>query len=204
MKRARLKFCGITNAGDAQAAVALGADALGFVLAGGPRAVTPERVASICAALPPFVVRVGVFVDQELDEVEGLLQSCHLDRAQLHGEEDPAFVRALEGRAYKAFRVREGEDPSTEIARYPEGAVLLDAWHPRRPGGTGRRCDWSVARRVAEQRPVILAGGLEAGNIGAALAEVRPWAVDVSSGVERAPGLKEREKMWRFAHALAG
>lgn len=203
MSGVRLKICGITNAEDAREAVEVGADALGFVLAESPRRVTPEQIALICQGLPPYVTRVGVFVDEEYSEVVRLLRECRLDRAQLHGDEDPGFVRALRGRGYKAFRVGEGRDPAGEIERYPAGTVLLDTWHPDRAGGTGRPFDWSIAALLARKMPVILAGGLSPENVAAAVAQVRPWAIDISSGIESAPGRKDRTKMWELADALA-
>lgn len=204
MKGARVKICGITNLADAQLAVALGADALGFVLAGGPRGLEAQQVAELCAELPPYVTRIGIFVNRELAELKALLQDCHLDRAQLHGDEDPSYVRALAGRAYKAFRVQPGRDPAEQIDPFPPGPVLLDTWHPQLEGGSGLAFDWALAQRVAEGRPLILAGGLRPGNVAQALLQVRPWAVDVSSGVEAEPGHKDPRLMQEFFDAVAG
>ncbi len=203
MRWVRLKVCGITSAEDARAAISGGADALGFVLAGGPRQVTPEHLKTLTANLPPLVTRVGVFANHELGEVERILRECGIDRAQLHGDEDPAFVRSLGGRAYKAFRLRDGQDGMIEeIGRYPSGTVLLDAHVEGQLGGTGKTCDWSLAARVAARTPVILAGGLRPDNVVEAIRIVQPWAVDLSSGVERRPGEKDPAKLRELSHAL--
>jgi phosphoribosylanthranilate isomerase len=207
VSRTRVKICGITSLADARAAVSAGADALGFVFAPGKRHVSADAVAAICRALPPFVVRVGVFVDAELREVQRCLREGLVDRAQLHGAEDAAYLRALRGHAYKAFRIRPGIDPWKEIGHYASadcGVVLLDAWDSRRAGGTGQTFDWTVAERIARRAPLILAGGLHAGNVAAAIARVRPWGVDVSSGVECSPGQKDHRKIEEFVDAVAG
>ncbi len=206
MSRVRVKICGITCAEDALAAVEAGADALGFVFAAGRRTVSADQVLAITAALPPLVTRVGVFVNAELDEVCRLLREGVIDRAQLHGDEDAAYLRALGGRAYKALRVRPDADPWPEIVSHECeacGVVLLDAWDPRSPGGTGRAFDWRQAAGVARRLPVILAGGLRPDNVAAALRCVQPWAVDVSSGVEISPGRKDARKMEEFIDAVA-
>jgi len=191
--RTRVKICGITETGHGLAAARAGADAIGFVFWDGtPRRVTPERAAVIAAALPPFVSIVGLFVDPAADQVRATLAAVPLDLLQFHGRETPEFCRAF-GRPYlKAIAVgnERGEAGLLEYAgRYGDAAGLLfDA--PAAggmPGGTGQTFDWGVlTRRLIDRlpRPVVLSGGLHAGNVAAAMRAVRPWAVDVSSGVE--------------------
>jgi phosphoribosylanthranilate isomerase len=191
--RTRVKICGITEAAHGLAAARAGADAIGFVFWDGtPRRVAPERAAAIAAVLPPFVSIVGLFVDPSADHVRAMLAAVPLDLLQFHGRETPEFCRAF-GRPYlKAIAVgnERGEAGLLEYAgRYGDAAGLLfDA--PAAggmPGGTGQTFDWGVLTpRLADRlpRPVVLSGGLHAGNVAAAMRAVRPWAVDVSSGVE--------------------
>jgi len=199
----RVKICGITNEADAQVAVAAGADALGFVFVPGtPRWITVVQAATVIRGLPPFVARVGLFVDAPPAWIHEVAGAVGLDTVQLHGEETPDVCRTFWGalKVLKAFRVR---GPET-LARLPDyeqvvDAFLLDAFVPGVAGGTGATFDWSQA--VAAQalgRPVILAGGLTPDNVAEAIRRVQPFAVDVSSGVEASPGRKDAEKIRRF------
>lgn len=190
----RVKICGITNPDDAAAAVAAGADALGFVFAPSPRQIGGERAREIIAALPPLVATVGVFKDAPLAEVLGLRAFCGLDWVQLCGTEDAAYVAACGPRVIKTVPV--GEHP-LDSAQLPRAQILLDAASPQ-GGGSGRSFDWNLAAPLCAQRPVILAGGLSPANVGQAVKIARPFAVDVSSGVEAAPGRKDHDLVSRF------
>lgn len=194
----RVKICGITDLDTALFAAEAGVDALGFVFAPGHRRIEAEPARQICAALPPFVTRVGVFVDTPLLEVIKLVDYCALDAVQLHGGEPPDYCRALgeRVRVIKAFRVG-GEGIPADMADYPVAAVLLDTLVPGRAGGTGQTFDWHLIRNAAIKAPLILAGGLTPENVGRAVALVKPWAVDVSSGVET-EGRKDRNKIARL------
>lgn len=194
----RVKICGITCAEDALAAVEAGANALGFVFVPGtPRCVRPEVAASILRELPPFVSTVGVFVDQPLEEVLAIITAVKLHVAQLHGQEPEAFSRRLPVPVIKALRVRD-EGSLKPISSYPAHAFLLDADVAGQPGGTGRLLPWDVAVRATGLAPIILSGGLRPENVGEAVRRVRPFAVDVSSGVERSPGRKDHRKVREF------
>jgi len=188
----RVKFCGITNPQDALLAVELGVDALGFVFAPSPRKVNPETARRIIQGLPPFVQTVGVFVDESPARVEEVARFCGLDMVQLHGDEPPDLCMRLMPRTIKTFRLKEEHDlPSLESYRGRAKAFLFDAYGEDREGGTGRTFDWGLALRGKELGvPVILAGGLNPGNIREAVTLVRPYAVDVSSGIEENPGKK--------------
>lgn len=199
MSAVRIKICGITRIEDALAAVAAGADALGFVFyAKSPRAVTPAQARAIIAALPPFVTTVGLFVDIPRAELKQLLAEVPLDLLQFHGDETPEDCAGY-GRPYlKALRVRPGDDVAAAIALYPEASgVLLDTYVPGTPGGTGEAFDWSLVPRNAA-KPVILAGGLTSENVAEAVRQVRPYAVDVSGGVEASKGIKDPAKIQAF------
>jgi phosphoribosylanthranilate isomerase len=198
-----VKVCGITRAEDAQLAAALGAAAIGFVFwPSSPRCVTPEAARAIVAELPPFVVPVGVFVDQPVREILDAVAGAGLGAVQLHGREPSATCDRVGPRVIKSVSVRDGR-PTLDIDAYP-GAVtiLLDAHDPVRRGGTGRTVDWGVAARVAASRRTILSGGLTASNVAEAIARVRPHAIDVSSGVEDAPGRKNAGKLTAFFAAV--
>ena len=194
-----IKICGLTRPDDAELAVALGASALGFVFwPGSPRAVGADVVRGITRALPPFVAAVGVFVNAPRDEVLRTAARAALTAVQLHGEEDPAEYAEEGLRVIKAVPVGPRFAVEAVEALPPGVTVLLDAHDPIRRGGTGRTIDWTAAGEAARRRPVILSGGLTAGNVGRAVQLVRPYAVDVSSGVESAPGVKDREKLRDF------
>jgi len=192
----QIKICGITNIEDAVAAALAGADALGFVFhPASPRYVTPGRAREIIAVLPPAVCTVGVFVNLAAVEVLQIAELCGLDFIQLHGSETREYCRSFpRERLIKALSFR-SEDEFAIMADYPVRAFLVDAHDPVRFGGTGRTCDWNVAHKAAARHPLVLAGGLGTKNILAALEAVRPLAVDLSSGVESAPGKKDHEKI---------
>jgi phosphoribosylanthranilate isomerase len=188
---ALVKACGITRIEDAVEARALGFDAIGLVFAESPRRLSPEQARSISMSLPPGILRVGVFVNEEAGEVKRLMDYCGLDLVQLHGEEDPGEVSEFGARAIKALRPRGSEDLEL-MDEYPDVfAILLDGWNPDRRGGSGMACDWDLAARAAGGRRVILAGGLNPTNVLEAIARARPFGVDVSSGVESSPGIKD-------------
>lgn len=201
--RTRIKICGITDPEDGLEAARLGADALGLVFyEKSPRAVTVARAKAICEALPAFVSSVGLFVDPEPALLEQVLSEVPLDLLQFHGDESPETCGGY-GRPYvKAVRMRDGVDLEGAAARYAEArALLLDAYRPGVPGGTGATFEWGrVPRRL--DKPVILAGGLQPGNVAEAIRAVRPFAVDVSSGVEAAKGQKDRALMAEFVNEV--
>lgn len=199
----RSKICGITRIEDALAAVEAGADAIGLVFyAKSPRAVSIEQAAAILQALPPFVTSVGLFVDMPRDELQQLLQRLPLDLLQFHGDESPADCEG-HGRPYiKALRVRPGEDVAAAMAPYAGAqGILLDTFVEGVPGGTGASFDWSLVPEDAA-KPIILAGGLDADNVAAAIRQVRPHAVDVSGGVEASKGIKDAGKIRAFVRAV--
>ncbi len=198
----RVKVCGLTNVDDALAAVEAGADALGFMFyAPSPRAVRPGSVADIIRALPPFVGKVGVFVNPSEEEVLHAIATCGLDTVQFHGHEAPEFCARFGVKVIKAFRV-EDEESLKALPAYPVGAWLLDSYVPGQFGGTGARFNWDLALAAKKLgRPVILAGGLTPNNAAEAARRVQPFALDVSSGVEASPGRKDPAKMRAFIRA---
>lgn len=195
----RTKICGITRAEDGLAAARAGADAIGLVFyAKSPRNVAPGPAAEISDALPPFVTRVALFVNPTVEEVETVLRRVRPDVLQFHGEESPAFCRSFGTPYLKAARVRPGVDLLQFAALYADAqGLLLDAWSEGAHGGTGERFDWALIPPDLT-RPVILAGGLHAGNVAEAIRAVRPWAVDVSSGVEASKGIKDAARIAAF------
>lgn len=199
----RSKICGITRIEDALAVVEAGADAIGLVFYGkSPRAVSVEQAAAILHALPPFVTTVGLFVDMPRDELQQLLQRLPLDLLQFHGDESPADCEGF-GRPYiKALRVRPGEDVAAAMAPYTGArGILLDTFVEGVPGGTGASFDWSLVPEDAA-KPIILAGGLDSDNVARAIRQVRPYAVDVSGGVEASKGIKDADKIRAFVRAV--
>jgi phosphoribosylanthranilate isomerase len=201
----RVKICGITRVEDALAAAAAGADAIGLVFyAKSPRAVDIEQAREILAVLPPFVTSVGLFVDAERSELERILASVPLDLLQFHGDESVQQCEAF-GRPYiKALRVKAGDDIAAQVARYPSAqGILLDAYVEGVPGGTGEAFDWSLIPQTLS-KPLILAGGLRLDNVAEAVSRVRPYAVDVSGGVEASKGVKDVEKVDAFIRAARG
>jgi len=200
----KVKICGITSLDDALHACSCGADALGFVFYDkSPRCVTPEAARVIINALPPFVSTVGLFVNEKPQTIRAIAEQCGLDVIQLHGDEGPAACDYAPHRTVKALRVKDAASLEGHTA-YRTNALLLDAWSKKAYGGTGETFNWALAATVARQRPVILAGGLTPENVGAAISAVRPYAVDVSSGVESAPGVKDRQKLAAFIAAAKG
>ncbi len=202
MIRPAMKFCGITRVEDAWAAADLGAAAIGFVFApASPRAITPEAARAIAQRLPPFLQRVGVFVDLPMADVRRVAEHAGLDVVQLHGRESAANAAAVWPRVIKAL-ARE-VDPRSQASAWPEAVTLLvDAATGDAPGGTGELADWPAAAALARARRLVLAGGLTADNVGEAIARVRPYAVDVSSGIEARPGEKSVARMRAFARAV--
>jgi len=200
--RVRIKFCGITRLEDALFAAELGADAVGFVFyERSPRYIEPTKAAAIIRKLPPFVSAVGVFVNPTQQQIDEVLAYCPLGVIQLHGDESPEFCEAQQRRVVKAISVRSKEDLAR--ARLYACTVLLDAPAPEGVwGGVGEAFDWSLVREFEHAHPLILAGGLKPENVRRALA-LRDWfAVDVASGVEDAPGIKNHEKMRAFVSAV--
>jgi phosphoribosylanthranilate isomerase len=193
----KVKICGITDPDDALAAVGYGADALGFVFyQKSPRYVTPESVAKIIKELPPFVMTVGVFVNETETKINEIMHITGLNMVQLHGDESQEMCE-IWPRVIKAFRMREFTDLE-RLKDYNISAYLLDAYDPNIPGGTGQAFNWDIALEANKFGKVILAGGLNPENIAKAVTRVRPYAVDVSSGVEKEKGKKDLDKMKLF------
>jgi phosphoribosylanthranilate isomerase len=197
---AQVKICGITRLVDAEAAVEWGANALGFIFAKSPRQVTPQKARDITRKVSPFVKTVGVFVNEQPAEILKIMGYCGLDLAQLHGEESVSACSKLAPRVIKAFRVR-GEETLKEMVGYKDHvrAILLDTYRKGLNGGTGKNFDWHLAIKAKEMGiPMVLSGGLDPENVLAALEKVNPSAIDVSSGIEESPGIKDHERMRLF------
>ncbi|WP_085919385.1 phosphoribosylanthranilate isomerase [Halomonas sp. CSM-2] len=202
MQRTRIKFCGFTRQADIDTAVALGVDALGFVMwPKSSRSVDIEQLAGLAAKVPAFVSRVGLFVDPSAEWVEACLPN--LDLLQFHGDETPEFCAGFDRPWIKALRMRDTIDLAFEAERYAQSqALLLDAYRPGKPGGTGESFDWSrIPATLA--KPVILAGGLTPENVTQAVRQVRPYAVDVSGGIEASRGCKDASRMASFVRQVA-
>lgn len=202
-----VKICGITREVDARDAVACGASAIGFIFwPTSPRFVDPYRARRIARVVPAFVTPVGVFVNQPADYVNAVSSLVGLGAVQLHGDETPAYAERIRRPVIRAV----GAHALDESRQWPDDVVLLvDAHDPVQRGGTGRTSDWTVAADLAARRRVVLSGGLNADNVVAGIATVRPFGVDVSSGVEAAPGIKDAKKLQAFfaqvrAAAIAG
>ncbi|HDS1778364.1 TPA: phosphoribosylanthranilate isomerase [Pseudomonas putida] len=203
MSNVRSKICGITRIEDALAAAEAGADAIGFVFyAKSPRAVDVRQARAIIAELPPFVTTVGLFVNASRCELNEILEVVPLDLLQFHGDETPQDCEGYHRPWIKALRVRPGDDLEAACQLYAGArGILLDTYVPGVPGGTGEAFDWSlVPARLG--KPIILAGGLSADNVGQAIAQVKPYAVDVSGGVEQAKGIKDAAKIEAFMRAV--
>ncbi len=210
----RVKICGITRPDDGRHAARAGADAIGLVFyPPSPRYVSPRQAADIVAALPPFLTTVGLFVDAPPEQIAALLEQVPLDMLQFHGDESPEYCAAFQRPWIKALRMRDGVDPRAEAERYgAAGArgLLVDSYVPGVPGGTGERFDWD--RLPADPSlPLVLAGGLDPANVAEAVRRVRPWAVDVSGGVEvlgvdgrRQGGIKDPGAVSAFIRAARG
>lgn len=204
-RRTRIKICGMTEQYEVEQAVAAGVDAIGFIFAPkSPRAIDPERARDIISRLPPFVDAVGVFVNEDPARVAEIVNFCKLTIVQLHGQEPPEYCEMLPVRVIKAFSVRDNL-LSEDLEGYNEvvDAYLLDTYHEEMAGGSGETFDWSLVASLAPEKPLVLAGGLTPENVVAAITEVRPFAVDVNSGIEVSPGRKEIEKIHELARAVA-
>lgn len=197
-----VKICGITNAPDGLAAAEAGADALGFMFYDkSPRRISVPEAAQVIRQLPPFVIKVGVFVDASEDLVMRAIGDCGLNMLQFHGDETPEYCTQFGLMSMKAFRVRDA-DSLKSLANYPTDAWLLDAFVADKAGGTGERFNWDLAIEAKKAgRPIFLAGGLTPSNVAEAVAKVQPYGVDVSSGVEAEPGRKDHAKVREFIQA---
>ena len=194
-----VKICGITRSEDAQAAVAAGAQAVGFIFwPGSPRQVSVGQARRITRDVPAFVTTVGVFVNQSLEEIEETVAAAGLSAVQLHGDEDRGFASRVSRPTIKAVsqQLEQAKDWPSSVT------LLVDAFDPQRRGGTGQKADWTAAARLARERRIVLAGGLNAENVAAAIRQVRPFGIDVSSGVESAPGLKDHGKIRALFQAV--
>lgn len=202
--RVRAKICGITNLDDALQAIEAGADALGFVFyAPSPRYISIERAVQICEKLPPFVSRVGLFVDASREQIEQACDSLALDLLQFHGDESETDCLGFSRSYIKAIRVQTGSDFQQAETAFPSAkAILVDAYKPGVPGGTGERFDWSLLP-ANRSKPLILAGGLNEKNIYQAIQSVRPYAVDVSGGVEQTKGKKNHQLVSQFLNEVS-
>ena len=199
--RTRIKICGMTQMTEAHAAVQAGVDALGFIFfAKSPRNITPDKAREIIATLPPFVDAVGVFVNEEPELVRELVQYCGLTMVQLHGSEPPEYCEHVPCRTMKAFSVRsESGELANGLSFSPYvgmvAGFLLDTFHREMAGGSGQAFDWDLLARIRPPGPLIMAGALSPANVGEAIRRGRPFGVDVNSGVEVAPGIKDIEKI---------
>ena len=200
--RVRTKICGITSVADALVVAQAGVDAIGLVFyAKSPRAVNAAQAQEIVAVLPPFVSTVGLFVNATQDEINAVLAMVPLDVLQFHGDETPEFCERFSRPYFRALRMQPGVDIAQLAAQYSSAqGILLAAWVPGVPGGTGERFDWAQIPSLA--KPLILAGGLNAHNVTQAMDEVQPWAVDVSGGVEASHGIKDADKVRQFLYAV--
>lgn len=205
LSRTRIKICGITSMDTAAEAVEAGVDALGFIFAAhSPRKIAPENARDIIARLPPFVTAVGVFVNEDQETVEKISRYCRLVAVQLHGDETPGYCAAITStRVIKAFRLSTnaktiGNEPDYQAYSQVVAGYLLDTFHEKMAGGTGQIFDWRILERIRPPGPIYLAGGLTVDNVGEAIRRIRPFAVDVNSGVEIAPGKKDLHKIKRF------
>ncbi len=210
----KVKICGIKTLEQALMVIDAGADMLGFnFYPASPRYITPgdcmNLVVELEAALREEIARVmlvGVFVNSERDNIHAIFRDCHLDMIQLSGDEPPEVVEYLGERSFKALRPASAIDLEEAVQRYPRRklspAWLVDAYRPGEFGGTGQTADWSLARQIAEQYPILLAGGLRPDNVVEAIRQVHPWGVDVASGVKSAPGVKDPQKVKEFIRAV--
>lgn len=195
----QVKICGITNLKDALMTVKYGADMLGFIFAKSPRQITTAQAKKIIKKLPDSVIKVGVFVNESQTKVKRIMKQCNLDLVQLHGEENPKYVKAFKGKAYKAFRVKNGSASwIREIKKYNSPLFLLDTYEKGKKGGTGKSFDLKIAKKASQLGQVILAGGLTPSNVAEAIKKVKPIAVDVVSGVEKTPRKKDHKKLKKF------
>lgn len=198
----KIKICGITNLEDALIAANSGADALGFIFyKESKRYVDPEVVKGVISALPPFITTVGVFVNQSVDEISEIKDVTGINMAQLHGDETPEFASSLPLEVIKAIRFKDKSDLE-RVAQYSAQAILFDTYSDTEYGGTGRSLDWGILKDLSLPKKIILSGGLNPGNVAEAAKIVKPYAVDVSSGVEAEPGKKDHKKIKEFIEAI--
>ncbi|MDE0042443.1 MAG: phosphoribosylanthranilate isomerase [Candidatus Poribacteria bacterium] len=198
----RVKICGITNLEDALTAVESGADALGFVFVPDtPRFVKPDQVAAVVAELPPFITTVGLFASKDAAKIRTIANQCRLDAIQLHADVTPEFCSNLDRRVIKAIRVKD-ESSLSILSDYDVNAFLLDAYVEGKMGGTGKVFDWNLALQAKDYGRIIVAGGLNPDNVAQAVRRVKPYGVDVSSGVELVPGRKDPDKVGKFINAV--
>jgi len=204
MGRTRVKYCGFTRPRDVDAAIAAGVDALGFNVARGPRRIAADRAAALVARCPPYVTTVLLTVDADEATILDLLRTTRCSAVQLHGSEAPELADSLRRRVpvTKAFAIATFAD-LRPVRGYPADSYLLDTKVPGIDGGTGQTWDWSLLVGLDLGAPIVLAGGLSAANVGAAITAVQPWAVDTASGIEDAPGHKDPQRMAAFLAAVA-
>ena len=202
MTRTRIKICGITNHEDAANAVACGTDALGFIFfKDSKRYILPEKAAEICAQVPAFVATVGLFVNEPLEDVNRTIERAQLDLVQFHGDETPEYCDAVGHRYIKAVRATSREQIALEAQSFESArAILVDTATEGQFGGTGKTFDWNLLPELG--KTFVLAGGLDATNVEAAIAATDPYAVDVSSGVELSAGVKNLVEMKKFVEAV--
>jgi len=199
----KIKICGITNLNDALTAVNLGADALGFVFyPQSPRFISPDKAKKIRQKIPPFTLCIGVFVNARKGEVLQIARECHLDALQFHGNESPEYCSSFSAyKVIKSFALKTRSDLKS-ITHYNIHAILIDAYDPAHYGGTGKKADWELARQAKKFGPLILAGGLTETNVQEAIKVVSPYGVDVSSSMEKRPGVKDTVKLRRFVEMV--
>ncbi len=203
MNRTRVKICGITRLEDALCAVEAGADSLGFVFySKSPRAIEPQAAAEIIRKLPAFVTTTGLFVDADAEYIDLVIRETRIDLLQFHGDESPEFCNSFSRPFIKALRMKPGLNLNNEYQRYSDSqAILLDAYRPGVPGGTGEVFDWDLIP-TPHKAPLILAGGLTCDNVAQAVEVVQPFAVDVSGGVEQSKGIKDAVKIVKFINEV--
>jgi phosphoribosylanthranilate isomerase len=192
-----IKICGITNVEDSKKAVSLGIDALGFIFAPSKRKIDPDMARKIILALPGTLLKVGVFVNEEQEEIQRLAEYCGINALQFSGKESPEFCKRFVRPVFKAIHIRDLESLK-DMTKYSDVSILLDTWSSSKSGGTGIPFPLEIALKAKEKRDFVLSGGLNPGNVGEAIKTVRPWGVDVCSGVEATPGKKDPLKMAEF------
>ena len=198
----RIKICGITNLKDALLASELGADALGFIFyPESKRYIAPEAASEIISSLPPYLTTVGVFVNESVDGINSVRDKTGISLVQLHGDEAPGFCTGLPFKAVKVIRVK-GPSDIERVELYPQEAILFDKYSDAEYGGTGESFSWDLISGLKTNKKIILSGGLTPENVGEAVKQVSPYAVDVSTGVEDSPGKKNEDKMRKFIQAV--